>query len=296
MAVSEADSTLDVVLLTYHPGLRFDLVAPDGTVLTPATAAAEGVQFVVGKMARYYRMALPALGGNPARSNGQWRARLYLPGDPQALVARAAARQQLVADRKLRGGDRLEGNLKAALEASSRRGVPYTLLVRARSSIQFRTAVRTEGGRSIITAWLSAFGLPSSQASLRAEVTRPDGSAFVIPLTAKETGRFEAVLDDGSMGNFQVNVKAAGTTPGGFALRREQTMTVANVLPVAPPAAAGSGPGPTLDASAIEKLLQDILTKIAPAASQPALPPKLIWALVVLILLLLLIIILLVRH
>lgn len=236
--LSEADAHFDVILLTHTSRLVFALEAPDGTIVNRDNVAGFNGQFVNGGASRYYRMQMPIFPGNLARGFGKWHVVVtHLgnrrdPGKDMAFVADHAAH-----------GER-ERNI--GLIARTDPSQSYNILIRARSSITMRAVVEQlefgPGSKMAVVAYMTAFGLPFDQdVHLVAQVTRPDGTNSLFPLVPVSQGRFEAQLNDNQlMGVHNIVVRAAGKTPAGWALQREQTITGTIVRPVVDSGADGT--------------------------------------------------------
>ena len=86
--ICEADYGMDLIVLSPFPQIiDFQLEAPDGTRITPASGpAGANSQFVLSRYASYYRCALPVLPANATGSHeGLWYAILklgHVPGTP----------------------------------------------------------------------------------------------------------------------------------------------------------------------------------------------------------------------
>jgi hypothetical protein len=211
--IGDPDYGVDVFLLTPAPQIvTFELEAPNGDVLSPASVAAlPNVQYVQASALAYYRAALPAEPAHPSGTHaGTWTARLsidrkrVLPNVPSYAVGGAAAVAR----------------------------VPYNVIVHCYSNLAFRAFVQQTGfepGQSAaIVATLREYDVPvDHRAVVWTEVTRPDGSAFVLTLSEDEPGRFTGTLDGTIAGLYRLRVRARGTTFRGDAFEREQTMTAA---------------------------------------------------------------------
>ncbi|HYK05878.1 MAG TPA: vWA domain-containing protein [Thermoanaerobaculia bacterium] len=226
--VTEADAEWDAVLLDRFPMLEFRLEMPDGTAIDPAGAAAFGGLFVQGRACRYYRMRT-GLFPDPARARGKWHMVVEYPGEK---IYRGQFAAKPVATHNV--------DDKRPRPAPPRLDVSYNVIVRARSAIRLDSRIDQRsvdpGSPRTIVAHLSAFQQPfDAGVSLVAQVTRPDGVVVFVPLQRKAAGRFEAPLEEKQLGHYDVVVRAAGTTPGGFTLQREQTMSAAIIDPAVLP-------------------------------------------------------------
>ena len=298
--VTEADTRFDVVLLTHFKPLRFTLEAPDGTRIDPANADTVNSKFVEGRQCRYYRMKLPIFAGDLRRALGKWHIIIEYPGPRTYKGAFLRNNQRFVEAAALDNRNKLP----AISRFSTKRD--YNVIVSARSSIQMETQIEQKGfgpgaDRSIV-AFMRGFGAPlSADVRLFAQVTRPDGVSAILPLEHQGNGRFETALPDSKMfGLYNIVVHAAGQTPGGFPLRREQTLSGV----VLDPAADKVVDSDTQEIKDLLKEHQDRLrelgvlfaeatAKLQPATPQPAgaggdISKWLLWILIILILILIL--------
>jgi hypothetical protein len=206
--VTESDIGLDVFLLSPVPVLvDFQLQTPDGTLITPATAG--NIKFTLSSKLSYYRLALPALPQDESGSHaGTWYAVLKLARGRLSLEATGAS-------------------------ASANGGVlPYDIVVHTYSNLNFRAYVSQSsfepGASAALTASLREYDVPvDGRASVWAEVTRPDGSAFTLAMPQVDPGQFTGTFTCGLSGLYPVRVRAVGTTFYGSAFQREQTLSVA---------------------------------------------------------------------
>jgi hypothetical protein len=295
--VTEGDSHFDVVLLAHSSLLRFSLEAPDGSRVDAGNVSSFNGLFVDGRACRYYRMTIPIFAGDPARALGRWHIVIDYPGKRRYQGALALRRAANVRP----NDDRRKGFL---LTVSTKVGIPYNVLVRARSSIQMDAQIEQRGfgpglDRTVV-AFVRAFGQPlSANLSLFAHVTRPDGITSLLPLKHQGDGRFEAQLADSKMlGHYSIVVRAAGQTPGNWPLQREQTLSGI----VIDPAADNNENEITGILKDQQEALKDLAQRFKDlllafqSASQPPAPAKpdtfgkwLLWILIILILILLLI-------
>ncbi len=206
--LTEADYGADVILLAREPRvIDFQLVTPDGNRIDPTVAGIEpNIQFIATPQVGYYRMALPALPADQYGSHGgTWNAILRL-------------------------GKQADSELVAV--QSSRRAMPYNLLVHAYSNLEFHATLvqptHLPPSEFLLTATLTEYGVPVEQrAQVWAEMTRPDGTLKLIGLTEAEPGRFIASTTETVNGLYIFRVRASGTTFKERPFTREQTLTEA---------------------------------------------------------------------
>lgn len=229
--IAETEYGLDVFLLTPVPGaVDFELEAPDGERLSPASAGTlTNMRYVqAGRMA-YYRLSLPAI---PAHSGGShaglWHALLKIGQRMPGVLAR----QDFVA---------------GAVSAAG--GLPYDVVVHCYSNLAFKARSMQSGfepGATVsVEASLREYDVPvDHRARCWAEVTRPDGSAFVLAMDEGEPGRFAGQFVAASPSLYTMRVRALGSTFQGVPFQREQTLSAA-VYPGAsrPPKGGGDDGG-----------------------------------------------------
>jgi hypothetical protein len=193
------------------PGrVEFALEAPDGEVLTPASASTlTSLHFVqVGRLA-YYRMSLPAIPAHATGSHvGQWNAVLSIA----TVVPRYVAPT----------GDYVVSSQQTG------RVLPYDLIVHCYSNLAFKAYAQQSGlapGRERgPVATLREYDVPvDHRAVVWADITRPDGSQFTVKLAETDPGRFATSLS----GLYAMRVRAMGSMFRGVAFQREQTLSAA---------------------------------------------------------------------
>lgn len=232
-SMSEADYGLDVFVLCDTPwAIQFALEAPDGTVLTPATGG--NVQYVVAGGLAYYRLGLPALPAHASGTHGgTWHALLALGGRYGVFAGKQAA-------------------------GSNQKSIAYDVVVHTYSSLQFRAYLQQSayipGSTVAVQATLREYDQPvDHRGACWADVTRPDGSSFTLPMSEQEPGRFDGHFAAPLVGLYTVRVRATGTSFYGQAFTREQTLSAAIVLgragdpnghPDGGPGGGGSGADP----------------------------------------------------
>ncbi|WKB50591.1 LodA/GoxA family CTQ-dependent oxidase [Eleftheria terrae] len=260
--LSEADAGVDVILLTPYPqAIDFRLQTPNGLLLEPWRAASEpGMRFVAAHGVCYYRLVLPVqLVAGRYDQQGTWHALLRI-GEPRHQPSEGSPDgadhgilQGLHSPQALQAGRRpppaLPGELGRAFSvaqasaagataaaaqaaAAGRRSLPYSLVVHSYSSVSLRGQARQDshepGAGVQLTATLTQSGLPlQGEASVWAELTRPDGSRTEVPLAMAEAGRYQGDFQAASPGVWRVRLRARGRTRKGLPFTREQQLTAA---------------------------------------------------------------------
>jgi hypothetical protein len=212
--LNETDTSADAILITPVPSaVRFALETPAGDVITPITPV-PGTSHVKGASNAYFRVSLPALvDGRPVR-DGTWYALISL--DMEAWTA----------------GDNFPAlfwylqNHPSALA----NGLPYSLHFQARSNLRLVAQCLQDsyepGAELRVRGILTEYGIPiDGRATVRAEMTRPDGTAATLAMPEIEPGVFEAVELAHQSGVYRFHVLAAGNTLRNYAFTREQLVT-----------------------------------------------------------------------
>ncbi|MFE7629578.1 LodA/GoxA family CTQ-dependent oxidase [Kocuria sp. NPDC057446] len=260
--VSDADSGLEIVLLTEHPNsVDFRLQTPNGFLVEPWRAQSEPTMaFHTGDGLAFYRFSLPAqLLPGRFDQEGTWHALLALgrprlersgsgrgtdPGilrgrPPQGgiqqhrrslheherayLVAAEAAGAASAAARR--------GETAAVSPASTdRRGLPYSLVVHAHSDLTLRAHVEQTGHRPgdvlTVSATVAQSALPvAGDTTVWVEITPPDGPPTHLDLRAADEQRFEGRFTASVPGLYRLRIRARGHTRRGLPWERERTLT-----------------------------------------------------------------------
>jgi hypothetical protein len=219
--VTEVDAGLDVILLTDSPQeVDLRLQTPIGFVLAPWRAAAEPTMaWLLSEGVSAYRLRLSAeLEPMRYERAGTWRALLSV-GRPQDA----------------RPGDRRAGPRHMAAPigtGAQQRRLPYRLLVHAYSTLSLRAAVAPLGNEPGAPVTVEATIIEADrpmlqQASVWAEVTRPDGTAARVDLAGTGPGRFNGSFPTSLAGVYRCRVRASGRSRAGYPFQREQLLTAA---------------------------------------------------------------------
>jgi hypothetical protein len=210
--LSEAEHSADVILLS--PGaewISFILETPDGDLVDPAALPA-GMQRVVLHNIAYYRFTLPAPVGAGAHS-GTWHALVEIRKD---------------AFKRYLGilGDKDQAEVRTTVA----HGVPYNLSVHALSSLGMTARLlqnsNEPGARLELRSTLTEAEIPfAGTAQVHVDLTDPDGSTRVVPLTQTAPGVFEGGVTATLPGIYPARFLATGTTRAGTSFSREQLRT-----------------------------------------------------------------------
>jgi L-Lysine epsilon oxidase N-terminal/L-lysine epsilon oxidase C-terminal domain/von Willebrand factor type A domain len=260
--LSEADSGVDVILLTEHPqAVDFRLQTPSGFIVQPWRAVAEpSMTWVLSQGLQYYRVVLPTelftarydqagtwhvlvTIGRPQVSrpeDGVEPERIPEPGAP-TLPESAPGRRDAI--RRLpplqQQGRGVEGVVQEravfpAIEVHGqpRPRLPYSVLVHSYSSLSLRVSLRQTGfepGATIhLTATLAESGIPPRPgSSVSADVSQPDGTSPTVVLTESHPGSFQGSFATSASGVYRCRVRASGRTRQGYPFQRERTVTAA---------------------------------------------------------------------
>lgn len=219
--ICESDYGMDLIVLSPYPHvIDFQLEAPDGSRITPASGPVGGAnaQFVLSRYASYYRCALPVLPSNADGSHeGLWHAVLKL-GRPSL------------------GHSRHERQLQyyAAYYDPRRAVLPYEFVVHTYSSLVFSAysaQASFEVGATVrLTASLFEYEAPiQGRTNVWAEILRPDDATDIIALELNSVGRFVSIYTLDLPGVFGIRVRARGETMRAMPFERERTLTAVAV-------------------------------------------------------------------
>lgn len=250
--VSDADSGIDVVLMTPHPKVvDFRLQTPTGLIIEPWRAVSEPtMRYASVAGTTYYRLSLPTQ-LVPGRFDhaGTWHALLTIgrprdePSDSEDGADhtilrghRSSAREVREERRRPRDHERafdvaVDTQLRSATTGTDeRRGLPYSLVVHAYSNVSLRADVRQTsyepGGRVTVSATVGHSGLrPDDPPHVWAEITRPDGDVVEIDLGSSGYGRHDATFTAAVVGTYGIRVRARGRTRAGHPYTRERTLS-----------------------------------------------------------------------
>jgi hypothetical protein len=222
--LTASDIRADVLVLgEMAPTIRVELVAPDGTTLTPGSGADE----VVGDAYRVLRV-VPADVLASRTGEGRWEAVLSVDGtDVQRWLRDLRERLETLEDK-----ERAALILRLVTTAIQVHGVPYTLSVQARSGLRMRVDVsqhsRLPGTPGRVRAALTDSGFPlGDSVTVRATITAPDGTESTVPMQATEPGVFAAQVQTSSNGVYRILTRSEGADLHGVRFTREELRTLA---------------------------------------------------------------------
>jgi hypothetical protein len=220
--LAETDIDATVALLVDVPAVRL-AIETGGAVLREADLAALGAEVVHGTNMTFCRLGLPLPVGGGAHG-GAWE--VVLTGD------RARFKRELT--KRVRAAE--SGKLPAAdIERLQAHGARYSVTVSSWSNTRLGARLTQSsfepGATLVLSASLTEYGQPvAGRARVDAEVQRPDGIAFVVPVVEEAPGAFAASLPAVLEGVWRVRVRAQGRTFGGARFTREQLLSAAVVV------------------------------------------------------------------
>lgn len=236
LAESEIDAT--VVLLVDLPVVQLSLETPSGKVLSEANLTALGAQVTHGTNMSFCRVGLPLPVGAGAHG-GTWYAVLKV--DEARLKREMTKLERAVKEGKVNAIE---------FERLRAHGIRYSVTVSSWSNLRMNarlTQTSFKPGATLrLDATLTEYGQPvKRRARVEADVQRPDGVTFTLPLAEEFPGAFGGEVVGGLEGVWRVRIRARGRTFGGIAFTREQLLSAAvlvggDALPQWPPAGEGS--------------------------------------------------------
>lgn len=220
--VADTDVSVDVVALCPVPHLLdFRLITPSGVEIDAATAAVEpNVSYVVDDEVAYYRLMLPALGGDPTGSHrGTWVAVLALRTIDEVIAEIREMKDRKAAERIIK-----------RLRALGDKPVPYNVSVHTYSNLRLDAHLRQDsrepGGTALLTASVWEYDIPlAPTASVWATVSEPGGGTATALFAPAGTGQYELTWPLNRPGAFRFVVHAEGQTSGGDLFTREKVLT-----------------------------------------------------------------------
>jgi hypothetical protein len=231
--VTEADSGMDVILLTPFPQyVNFRLQAPTGAVIDPGRASpANGIAYSINRGNSYYRVVLPQI-LLPGRldQEGTWKALLSI-GRPSHEPERSQPEAALLPPR-WREAQLVPQAVYPAAAVGQQERLPYSLVVHAYSNLSFEASLvqssNEPGAHVTLHGTLAESGIPPRPgARVWAEVTRPNGTTVSVVLAEAEPGQFSGSFVAALPGIYRCRVRARGHSRHGNRFQREQTLTAA---------------------------------------------------------------------
>ena len=209
-ALNEADIDATVVLLTDYPVVNMAIQTPGGDFIEPANAAGLGVTYSAINRTRHYRFTLPVAfaSGNHA---GTWKAILKVDDNDYKKYAAGLERDQ------------------RAAQSFVTHGARYSVLVNTYSNLRMRATLTQNSFEPEATltlrSLLTEYDIPvEHRATVSADVTRPDGTHFNLPLAEVEPGVFDASFQAHLPGTYHCRILASGATLRGKPFSREITL------------------------------------------------------------------------
>ncbi len=214
--VTGADVYMDVITLCPLPQLvDFYLETPGGTVIKPATAAANpNIKYVVGNQVLFYRLVLPAIAADPTGSHaGKWKAIVALKSRDE--VAKLMRNREFIA---------------ALGNAVIGKSLPYSLVAHVYSNLQFEAQLHQDslkpGATATLAASLKEYDVPfNGNATVWAEITNPDSSTRNLALHEDSPGVYSASFKTLSAGIYSCRIRAQGYSSLTHEFTREKTLT-----------------------------------------------------------------------
>ena len=225
--VSEADSSMDAIVLNYDPDrLLYFLRSPTGQLIFPGTAS-PAVKYVSTPYVTFYRVNLSALPHAFGNIYGTWEAvlrlreREYSPikGVDKSKVEKKIS--DLFLDKG--GADFLDHG-----------GAPlaYSFLVHAETDVKLRVALRQKGHEPGDEVFLhaSVIGGVVAETEVVVEITAPDGSIDTLKLKHVYGHQYRGSFAGAFVGTYSVRFRATGKTLFGTAFHREATRSASIYL------------------------------------------------------------------
>lgn len=222
--LTEADQRCDVILLTEAPGaVNLTLTAPDGSTVT---AGADATPLSAPAM-NCLRVPLP-LGSSPGTHAGNWIANISLNEGGFRKYLNSSGRE----------------NDLAARQRLSAHGLPFILNVHAVSDLEMQVTAtqfsHAPGSNVDLTVTLTESGIPlERRATVRVEVTKPDGGENTVVLNEVEPGIYRTTLPLPELGLYSLLFKAAGQSFSGKPFTREELRTAATWIDLTGPGNVG---------------------------------------------------------
>jgi len=205
--INNGDQRADIVLMTTAPELLdFRLIAPDENEIAKS---GPGIKIEMAPTARYYRCDLTKLEKQGLKVGGRWQAVINIK--EKEFNRFTKARQN--------DGD-----------PNAEKGVPYNIVVQARSPLRMHVRLQQSGfepGDTItVRASLKDAGFPVTDMShIHVTVNEPDGTQYRADLKPVAPGHYEVTVPTDKPGIYVCRVIARGTAMDQRTFMREQTLT-----------------------------------------------------------------------
>jgi len=235
--VTEADSGMDVILLTPFPQfVNFRLRTPTAQIIDPTTPTGHpNMEFVRSRGVSYYRLSLPVeLTPRRFDQGGTWQVLLDIGRGDTAGVP--STREQTATLNQF------------SSTVGGQRGLPFSVVVHSYSNLSLRVHSSQSGYEPGATVLLSATiaesGVPLlGNASIWAEVTTPSRHVLHVHLAPSDQGVYGASFIAAEPGIYRSRIRASGTSRRGLPFLREQTLTNAVWIGGNNPSGTGQGDG-----------------------------------------------------
>lgn len=223
--ITEADSGIDVIVLTAHPQ-KFDLflITPNGFLIGPQNVGSK-IHYIRSTGLNYYRILLP-VELEPARleRGGTWQVFLRLADSKQepreSLVYHSGLTSQI---KKPQGSEHLQNGVNAE---------SYYLTIHSYSSLTFhvwlhQTSYQPGASMCFEASLFQADAPLSTNTYVWAEITRPDGTCTSFIFQQTEQSRFSGKFNTTLPGVYYARVRCNGRSRLGYPFQREQSLTAA---------------------------------------------------------------------
>ena len=221
--ITEADSGIDVIVLTAHSGeVDLFLITPNGFLIGPQNVGSK-ISYTKSTGLNYYRILLP-VELEPARleRGGTWQ--VFLRSADSKLVSGGSMLYNSGLSSEIKNTQRSE-HLQNGINAES-----YYLTIHSYSSLTFhvwlyQTSYQPGGSMFFEASLFQADAPLSTTTYVWAEITRPDGTCTSIKFHQSEQSRFSAEFNMTLPGVYYARVRCNGRSRLGYPFQREQSLT-----------------------------------------------------------------------
>jgi hypothetical protein len=212
--LSEADIDCTALLMMDENVVDFGIEAPDGTVISPPTVGALGIDFVEGAQTKHYRFTLPVAIG-PGQRAGLWHAVLEVNKNEFKKVL-----------------TQLREKKDKRFQTFATHGARYSVAAHTYSNLRMAVALEQSsfepGADLTLRSLLTEYDVPvEKRAHVEVELTRSGQPVTTLAMTETDPGTFELTTKAGFTGVYYVRVMARGVTLRGRPFTREQLVTAA---------------------------------------------------------------------